>query len=374
MPFDYNSSDSQATPVEPLKPENFDADAYEMYESGLLTRCKQFWESESGVAVYRRFRVAEVFADGCRDMKRSLALQLGALQKSMEYLADIPNFLEPWYGIGTAASSFGMEYIWRENLAPAMKPGFQSVDEVMQYEQICSIRESEIGKYTLQTIEYFLDKTGGKVPVSLCDVQSPLNTAGYIVDINHFLMDCLLNPERVETFLDRIADLIVDFIKAQLDLLGEAIVWPGHGFASSRVFEGLGASDDNILMMDDDGYLSLAVPALVKIGNAFGGPVFHSCGDWTSKAGMVKKIPGLRMADGAFTPETDPSPASPKIIGQAFAGTGITVCARMAGAMDTVLETVKKFWQPGLKLIVVTYIQTPEDQKRLYNLIHEYCV
>ncbi len=36
-------------------------------------------------------------------MKKSLEWQLGALKKSMEYKADIPNFLEPWYGIGTIA-------------------------------------------------------------------------------------------------------------------------------------------------------------------------------------------------------------------------------------------------------------------------------
>ena len=294
MSFDYTSKDAQATPVEPVEPDCFDLEAYAIYESGMLDKCKAFRDCESGVAVYRRFRVAEVFADGCRDIKRSLDLQLGALQESMKYLADIPNFLEPWYGIGTAASAFGMEYIWKENLAPAMKPGFQSVPEVMQYERICPIRETEIGKYTLQTIEYFLEKTRGMIPLSLCDIQSPLNAAGYIVDINQFLMDCLLHPAEVKTFIEVLADLIIDFTQAQLNLLGETIVWPGHGFASSRVFEGFGASDDNILLMDDDGYQSLAVPAIVKLGNSFGGPVFHSCGDWTSKVEVIKNIPGLR--------------------------------------------------------------------------------
>ena len=109
MKFDYTSNDTQATDVEPVKPDKFDFDAYSNYESGLLHSCKEFRESDSGVLVYRRFRVGEVFADGCRDMKRSLELQLGALQKSMDYLADIPNFLEPWYGIGTTASAFGIE-------------------------------------------------------------------------------------------------------------------------------------------------------------------------------------------------------------------------------------------------------------------------
>jgi hypothetical protein len=374
MKFDYTSKDTQATAVEPVKPENFNLNAYEAYETAILNTCRTFWYSDSGVAVYRRFRVAEVFAYGCRDMERSLQLQLGALERSIRFKADIPNFLEPWYGIGTAASAFGMEYIWQENLAPAMKPGFQSVPEVLQYDRICPIRETEIGKFTLDTIDYFLGKTKGRIPMSLCDVQSPLNAAGYIVDINQFLMDCLLYPAEVKTFMETLADLIIDFTNDQLRLLDKTRVWPGHGFASSRVFEGFGASDDNILMMDDDLYQSLAVPAMLKLGNPFGGPVFHSCGDWISKVEIVKNIPGLKMADGAFTKQTDPSPNSPEIIGEAFANTGIALCARMVGDADTVINTVKKIWHPGLKLIVVTYIQSPEEQEKVYNLIHDHCI
>jgi hypothetical protein len=110
--FDYTSRDTQATIVKELPPERFDPDKYSEYEASLFDSCKKFIVSNSGVAVYRRMRVAEVFSDGCSNMKRSLELQLGGLEKSMENMMDIPNFLEPWYGIGTAASAYGMDYIW----------------------------------------------------------------------------------------------------------------------------------------------------------------------------------------------------------------------------------------------------------------------
>lgn len=93
MSFDYRSADSQGTLVEPINPKDFDIDEYCEYESLLLDRCRKFWEGNSGVLVYRRFRVPEVFSYGCRDMKRSLELQLAALKESMKYKADIPNFL-----------------------------------------------------------------------------------------------------------------------------------------------------------------------------------------------------------------------------------------------------------------------------------------
>jgi len=122
--FDQGCADVQATPVEPMSPRDFAFDAYADYESALLPGCRAFWQGCSGVLVYRRMRVAEVFSFGCKDRELSLAWQLGALAKSMQFKGDVPNFLEPWYGIGTVASAFGLDYVWKEGQAPAVRPRF----------------------------------------------------------------------------------------------------------------------------------------------------------------------------------------------------------------------------------------------------------
>ncbi|NOY59481.1 MAG: hypothetical protein GXO75_11225, partial [Calditrichaeota bacterium] len=157
--FDYTIADSQGTPVEPLSPEKFDVQKYVDYEADLLEGNERFWKSRTGVAVYRRFRVPQVYSYGCRDMRQSLAWQLSALEKSMEYKADIPNFLEPWYGIGTVAGAFGATYKWEKGNAPAITALFTSVREVLGRE-IVPIEDTDIGKHTLEMIEYFLEKTG----------------------------------------------------------------------------------------------------------------------------------------------------------------------------------------------------------------------
>ena len=36
-------------------------------------------------------------------------------------------------------------------------------------------------------------------------------------------------------------------------------------------------------------------------GGAFGGGVFHSCGNWSKFVDIVKEIPGLVAVDGAFS-------------------------------------------------------------------------
>jgi len=370
--FDQNKADSQATQIEPIRPSDFDFGAYAEYEAALLPRCRRFWEGRDGVLVYRRMRAAEVFSCGCKDMERSLALQLGALQKSMEYRADVPNFLEPWYGIGAVASSFGIDYTWHEGQAPAFAPKFSSIQEALEA-PVVPVKDTPIGRHTLDMIEYFLEETGGRVPISLCDVQSPFNTAAMMVDMNALFTAFYDGPDQVVELLDRIAQLLIDFTHEQISRIGEPLVWPGHGFASSRVFEGLGMSDDYSILVSADQYRRFAAPALVRAAADFNGPVFHSCGNWSSPASVIRQIPGLRMVDGAFGPQTDPSPNEARVFPELFANSGIVVNARIVGDSSAVAEEIKKLRAPGMKLIAVTYCEDVEDQRRAYETIHEIC-
>jgi len=370
--FDQTGIDVQATPAEPVKPEAFDFEAYADYEASLLERCCGFWKAESGVLVNRRMRIAEVFSYGCIDMKASLEWQLGGLKKSMEFKADVPNFLTPWYGIGTIASAFGADYIWKEKQSPAIRPKFDSVREALDHTS-SPVYQSRIGKHTLDMIDYFLDKTGGRVPMSLTDTQSPLNIAGNIVEMTSFFIEMLDDPQAVMTLLNRLAELLVEFTYEQIRRIGNALARPGHGYSSCRCFEGLGMSDDNALMISGQQYLELAAPAVEYAGKSFGGSTFHSCGDWSDKVEMVKKIAGLRMVDGAFSAATDPTPNPPAPFAEAFANTGIVVNGRIVGGLETVAESVRRLWKPGMKLIVVTYCQDPDEQAEAYDSIYEIC-
>ncbi|MHC4509039.1 MAG: uroporphyrinogen decarboxylase family protein [Planctomycetota bacterium] len=370
--FDQVSADVQATPVEPVTPEAFDFEAYADYEALLLERCRAFWRAESGVLVWRRMRTAEVFTYGCKDMKTSLKWQLGGLKKSVAFKADVPNFLIPWYGIGTVASAFGADYIWKEKQAPAVRPRFASIKEALDYAPR-PVSQTHIGRHTLEMIDYFLDKTGGRIPMSLTDTQSPLNIAGNVVEMSSFFIEMLDDPPAVRTLLNRLAGLLVDFTREQIERIGDALVWPGHGYSSCRCFEGLGMSDDNASMISGQQYLELVAPAVEYAGKHFGGSAFHSCGNWSDKVGAVSKIAGLRMVDGAFAATTDPSPNPSEPFAEAFANTGIVVNARIVGGGETIAESVRKLWTPGMKLIVVTYCQSPEEQAEAYDRIYEIC-
>lgn len=369
--FDFSLADSQATKVTPIEPADFCINEYADYADKLDERCEKFWNSkDGGVLIYRRMRVKDVFAQDSRDMKKSLRWQLGALKESMKFKSDIPNFLEPWHGLGTVASAYGFGYLWEEGQAPAVNGKFNSVQEMVDA-PYCAVKDTEIGRYTLEMTHYFKEQTKGRVPMSFCDVQSPLNTVSNVIDSNQFYFDFYDNPEAMAIAMNRTADLLIDFTKEQQAIIGDALARPGHGFASSRKFTGIGMSDDTVTMMPDDIYFDVCAPAMVKVGNEFGGAVFHSCGNWSGKKEGIVKIPGLVMADGAFSLATDPGANPTDGYADAFANSGVILNARIVGNPQLVLDKVSQLWRPGMKLIVVTYAETPEEQAYLYDEIHK---
>jgi len=370
--FSTSKSDAQATLVEPVKVSDFPFNEYADYSEKLSGRCSAFMKKSSGVLVYRRMRVAEVFSFGCREMKQSLEWQLGALQKSMDYPADVPNFLEPWYGIGPISTAFDIDYIWNKGQSPATKPKFQTIDEALAY-PFKEVKDTQVGRHSLNMIEYFLDQTRGIIPMSFSDIQSPFNNATNIVDTSNFLISMIMEPEKVLQFLDLIADLMIDFYREQEKLIGSALVKPGHGFASSPQFKGFAMSDDNVVMVDADNYYNYIRPSFEKVGNAFGGPVFHSCGNYSDKIEMIKRIEGLKTVDAAFSNETDPTPNPPGPFVDSLINTGIVLNARMVGDTSVVINCIRELWKPGMRLLAVTYSQTSEEQSEAYRIIHEVC-
>lgn len=371
--FDYTKADAQGTALAPLPRDQFDSKRYGSYASSLDERCRDFWKSGSGVAVYRRFRVPEVFSWGSRDARRSMEWQLAALQSSMDFMADIPNFFEPWYGIGTISSAFGVEYLWEDGQAPAVRPPFTTARQALDA-AVRDVAETPVGREILNRIELFLEATDGRVPISLCDVQSPLNIASsYVLGASEFMFEMFDHPDDLERLMKRIVELESRFLRRQWDLVGDSLALPGHGFASSREFSGVGFSDDNIMMFGDADYQKYGAPHMAGTARPFGPPVFHSCGNWSGRTQTVLSIPGLVMADAAVGPETDPDPNDGNVLGEEFADTGVILHVRIVGDANSVSHYVKQIWRPGLKLIVATYCESPNEQETAYRRIHRIC-
>ncbi|MDA3940448.1 MAG: hypothetical protein PF693_14255 [Spirochaetia bacterium] len=357
-------SDSQGSEVIQVEYKNFDFERYADYEESGRSHRGKFVEASEGFLIHRRFRVPRVFSWGSADMEESLKWQLGALTASMDFPMDIPNFLEPWYGIGTVASCFGAEYVWKENQAPVFHPQFSSISEALKYEPI-PVEKTAIGKRTLDMIEFFLDKTKGQVPLSLTDTQSPLNIAASLVDTTTFLLSLYDDPDGVTELIEKTVSLNVEFTQKQQELIGKALVYPGHGFASCREFTGLGMSDDTSSMMSPDQFEKFVCSSIGKTGAPFGGAVYHSCGNWTQRLKHVMGIDGLKAVDAAFTFETDCDPNPVSTFTSEMVNTGIILNARCAGLSDKIEGVIKELIKPGMKTVLVTYARTPQEQQKI---------
>ena len=371
--FDFTKEDSAATPVTPVRPEEFDIARYEAFAAAADERFAEFWQKDSGVMVWQRVRAGRVFRDACRDMQGSLELQLGALNTAMDLLTDAPTYLEPWYGIGTTASAFGGQYQWHLNQAPAMEPMYRSLDEVpelipLPYEDI------PIMQYTLRTIEYFLEQTGGRVPMSWSDLQHPFNVATMLIDTSAFLMGFYMQPERIHAIMRTLTDVVIGFTQVQTDLIGDALARPGHGFASSRRGNGIALSTDNIVMVSPQDFIKFCAEPSQRIGEAFGGVMLHSCGNWGKWLPlMMEHIPNLLLVDGAFSPQTDPAHNRAEDWRDVLVESGVVMHARIIAPPEEVIARVKRMWKPGLKLVVTISNADPEVQHQLYHDIHAIC-
>jgi uroporphyrinogen-III decarboxylase len=370
--FDYTKADAMAMPVTPVDPADFDLARYEAFAASADQRYAEFLRKSEGVAIWQRVRVGEVFRDACRDMKQCLRWQLGGLTRAMDYLTDAPAYLEPWYGIGTTASAFGAEYEWLPGQSPAVKPAYHAIDEIPELSPR-NAAEVPVLRHTLEMIEYFLEQTRGRVPLSWCDLQSPINVAGGLVDITSFLLAFHDEPDRTKAILSVLAEEVIRFTKIQSELIGDALARPGHGFASSRAGTGIGLSTDNLIMVSPAMYTDFCGEHSARIGDSFGGAAIHSCGNWGRWLPAVKKIRNLTMVDGAFSPQTDPAYNKCEEFRDALAGTGVILHVRIVGDPKEVLSRVKRLWKPGLKLIVTTHLQNPTAQHQLYRQIHQFC-
>lgn len=370
--FDITTLDAQAMPGTPVEPGEFDYARFADHAAAADVRYAAFMRQPEGIAVWQRVRVADVFRDGCRDMAASLRWQLGGLMKSLAYATDAPAYLEPWYGIGVTAAAFGGEYEWPEGQAPVVRPLWQSASDVPDL-IARPFERAPIMRHTLDMIEYFLDATKGRLPISWSDIQNPLNVATELVDTSGFFAGFVEQPDRVRQILAAVTDVVIAFTQQQTALIGPALVRPGHGFASSYAGTGIGMSSDNLVMISPRMFERFCVADSGRIGAAFGGAAIHSCGAYAKWLPALKKISSLTMVDAAFSPQTDPDPNECEPFRDTFAGAGVIVQARMVGDPDDVLARVERLWAQGMKLIVVTYVQDPVAQRQLYEDIHRLC-
>jgi len=305
----------------------------------------------------------------CRYKEKSFEAQLDFLTDTTKLKTDLVfSYLEPWLGVGIYAAAYGCKYIWHGNDSPQVLPIYQSLDDVRSIKHP-SIESCDEMNAVLEMIKYFKEQTGGLLDISMTDTQSPNDTASLLLSTTEFFTATLEEPEALESLLNSITKLIVEFSECQMELIGDSLALPGHIMPSYRCGSGISISDDNMAFISPPSYAETCVPYNSKLSNHFEGISIHTCGNAGHNLALLRDTPGLQMVDLALGLVADPSPNDATRVADVFRNTDIIVKAKVG--WDEI-ERITPLIDPSIRLIVQLFTSgTIDDRNRQFNSAQE---
>ena len=341
-------------------------DAYQKLRADRESKAQGFINGEKSYLIYQASVKSELYTDA--DSKEiCFERYMHYISKCLDEKSDHVPAMQPWFGTGVYANMYGCKYYWRKNEAPATRYLYNSLEDIPGIKKP-RWEDSEIAMMVVDTIRYFKSMTGDAIPIVLTDTQSASDTATLVVDASEILMGCISDPELVMDFMIDINRLIIEFSQAQAELIGDALIRPGHVMYSGKSFSGISVSDDNIAVVSPQigEVFNLALDEMV--GQAMGGVAIHSCGMWEKCMSIIRRAaPSCCMVHCSLSTEWDTTPNKPEDVRDALAGTGIPVHVRVPGETERMIETVKRVIHPDLKLIVQPRYVNDETAERNYN-------
>lgn len=276
------------------------------------------------------------------DPKKFLEAQLEEIDGQSKLRGDLVPTLCPTLGVIAIPSAFGAEVVWWENDFPAVRPLIGDDTDKIRSLARPAINDGELGRI-LEYTRAFLERTQGRMPIRLGDIQGPLDNAALIFGHTAFLEALITAPRQVHLLLDMITDLMIEFAAAQRGLVHAA----GAEFVPSSFQpwlpdgRGISVANDVAVMLSPELHDEFGVPYLNRLSDAFGGIYIHSCGDWTHLFPSLEKVRGLRGLEfGASEAPYD------KVLAR-FGGRTVLACRvglhrdiRFAGMADFVRKVI----------------------------------
>jgi hypothetical protein len=238
---------------------------------------------------------ADTVRDRLLDPGKFLRAQLEEMRGMLQLRGDYVPTLCPALGVIGIPSAFGCTVEWWEKDFPAVRPlpgGDPGRASAMKPPGVSDGELSRILAYT----RFFIERTGGKIPIRLADTQGPLDSAALILGHDTFLASLYTHPAQMHALLDMVTDLTIRFATAQRELVralgGEFVPsmfqpWMPDGF-------GISISNDECALVSAAMHDEFSVPYINRISEAFGGVYIHSCGAWAHQIPSLKKVKDLR--------------------------------------------------------------------------------
>lgn len=259
--------------------------------------------------------------DRLLDPEKFLKAQLAEIDDQLALEGDFVPCLCPAFGVINIPAAFGCEVVWWENNFPSVKP--LALDDPAKIHDLRrpTLSSGEMGRI-LDTTRYFIEKTEGRIPIRLTDVQGPLDSAALVMGHTEFFTAIKTHPWETHHLLQMVTDFTIDCAKAQRDVVRGSGVefvpslfqpWMPDGF-------GISVSNDACVMISAEEHDEFCVPYLDQISDSLGGLFIHSCGNWLHQIPSLARVRGLRGLEFGAS-ETPFAP-----VAEYFTGRAVLAC------------------------------------------------
>lgn len=195
--------------------------------------------------------------------------------------------LWPYQGVYVIAEAFGCKTIYHNNREPSAAPVITNINQVENIKP--RLDNSHSFKRVMEKMYFFQSVVKDKIPVSITDLQSPLDIASQIVNYTELIYAMIDKPKKVHALLRMITDILIESIyKMKKILLTD---WPASLFR--WLPRGIFLSDDILAVLPPDFYEEFGVRYNEILANEFNGLVIHSCGVYLHNIPVLLKTKGL---------------------------------------------------------------------------------
>jgi len=213
---------------------------------------------------------------------------------------DYVPYLIPWYGTGVLSSCFGCQIKFPEdsrNDPMVVTPCVKEIKDIFKL-KTPDFYNDGLAPRVIETIDYM--RKHSSFPVSLTDMQGPLDTLGQMCGHSRLYIWMYEEPQMVHELLDLVTDAFIEWVKVQKKHTGEPLD-QGYGLEGVWAPPGVGIweSDDDLIAVSPRLYEEFIVPRLSKIFNTFKGGIIHYCGNGSHQIENFLKVKGLRAINNS---------------------------------------------------------------------------
>ncbi len=182
-------------------------------------------------------------------------------EANLKIMREFPEiiFVPSWwmeYGMAAEPSILGAKIkFWQDNTPSEYHrlDRLEDIDNLPEYEvdadgfAALTLHRYKMHKQQILDLGYILP---------FVTARGPLCTAGFVRSTTHFMIDLVENPEGAHKLIDLCTRVVIDWLKAQQQVLGESV-------------EGIFVLDDIVGFINEEHYEEFAHPYLKRICDAF---------------------------------------------------------------------------------------------------------